>query len=303
MTTYELDNLKPLTSTQYDKCKHRAQERILSRIGERPKRDAFKREYSALWNVLDLPMLVIFVGALLVSMLHIFDYASISAGKHYATVDYITGIRFGHWWYVAIQQVAYLLMAEFAMLSFFTVWRVQAHQDQSNGWQRFAYLSFWLAVIAAVFVMLVNIFGGGGFNLAGLLPPLFTVGIGLRLEEILSEAITRRDEIDRKYLHALESWHKASEDPTQHKEYLPILYGEIWQYLTVTLTRNADFQEAPPAFRVRAVERELERERWAFAAMQGKNTSINPTQAPSMNTPPSLELASMNGNGVKVKAH
>jgi|GEM_PF-5801360 len=119
-----------------------------------------------------------------------------------------------------------------------------------------------MALTAALFVLLVNISSGVGL-LEGIMPPLFTIGIGFRLEAIASEFLARRHEIDDKYSKALLNWEQLQDDPTQHPDYLPILRAEIWHYLTVRLSSNKDFADAPRLFRWQAVEREIQREHWA----------------------------------------
>jgi hypothetical protein len=285
---YQLENLKPLSGTQYDRAKQSAISRIQKRIGEKPTLEQFRREYTSIFNVLDVPYLIIFIAALLVSALHIFDYVSVAAGTHYSHVEYVTGIRIGHWEYVAIQQVAFLLLAEFSMITFFTVWRVRTAQDDADGRQKFGYLSFWLALISALFVIVVNVFGGGAVNVSAIIPPLMTIGIGLRLEEILSELYLRRKEISEKYTSALSEWETAQKDPKQHPDYLPLLYQEIWDYLVKKLTSNSEFQDAPRRFKFAAVERELSRENWS-QELAHKSKTENPTEP--------VTAVSLNGNG------
>jgi hypothetical protein len=239
MSEFNLADMKQLNTEQYERCKMAALDRVASRIGDKPRRANYKRDYDFILNWMDAPLIIIFVGALLVSALHVFDFASTTAGHHYESVDFVTGIRAGHWWYVATQQISYLLMAEFAMLSFFTVWRLQTRSRQD--WYKYLNLSFVLAVVAAGFVVVVNVAGSGTLNIPGILPPLLTIGIGIRLEEIMSEALARKTEIENKYVAALQQWEQASADPSKHRDYMPLLRSEIWQYLTVRLQSNKDF--------------------------------------------------------------
>jgi hypothetical protein len=106
------------------------------------------------------------------------------------------------------------------------------------------------------------------------MPPLFTIGIGFRLEAIASEFLDRRREIDDKYSKALVHWEDLQADPTGHPDYLPILRAELWHYLTVKLSSKRAFADAPRLFRWQAVEREILRAHWA--QMPVVNSEDNP---------------------------
>ena len=54
MTDYSLLSLKPLTASQYDNVKSQAMNRVQNRIGAKPTRQQFKREYAPLFGVLDV---------------------------------------------------------------------------------------------------------------------------------------------------------------------------------------------------------------------------------------------------------
>jgi hypothetical protein len=99
--------------------------------------------------------------------------------------------------------------------------------------------------------------------LESIMPPVFTVGIGVHLEKLIVSGIHRRQEIDDRYLKALTIYEQAAVDPTQHPEYIPLLRQEIWEKL-VSLPSNRDFRNAPPSFKHAAVRYELERSRWAY---------------------------------------
>lgn len=289
-TQLNIQDLKPLNSVQYDKCKQTALARVKKRIGDKPSRDTFKREYAQLWNVLDIALIVVFIGALLISFQHIFDYVSSVAGAHYLTMPFTTGLRLPHYVAVAAQQIGALLMAEAAMIAFFSYWRLDTHNSPTR--RKYSHLLLWLALASAAYVLYVNTLGVGlWFDPTSWLAPFVTIGIGVRIEQILSEYFIRQREIDSKYTTALSQWERSTEDPTQHPDYLPILYTELWEYLSTKLTSNSHFADAPGWFKLQAVEREMSRENWTQDVTHTGHV-VNPTQA----LLPAVEM-SANGNG------
>ena len=69
--TYDINDLKELTTAQLDAAREAALKRVQARIGSKPARKDYRREYGPLWTVLDLLALVIFCAALAVSSVHI----------------------------------------------------------------------------------------------------------------------------------------------------------------------------------------------------------------------------------------
>lgn len=268
---YDLNNLKALAPHQYEKCKESALKRVQSRIGDKPTRTAFRREYAPIWEMMDMPLMVIFIAAFVISSLHIFDHMSVQAEASYLASEATAGARANSDDFVLAHQWAYVLLAEFSMLSFFTAWKVK---HDLRGWRRWTHPLFLLALLVAAFVLYVNVSSDVGI-LEGIIPPLVTIGIGFRLEAIASELITRRSEIDQRYTEALATWEQSQADPTKHTDYLGILRSEIWHYLTTKLTSNKAFAEAPPKFRWLAVEREIRREQWTHQPPEDLNAATN----------------------------
>lgn len=257
MTTFDLATLKPLTIDQYDRAKETALTRVTQRIGIKPSRAAFQRDYGALWGVLDVLALVIFVAALALSSLHILTWAGREAGRVFDeagvvgwTVDSIT---FGH-----IHQLGLIALSESSILLFTIMARLYKN--------RIRWVLLALALGAVVFVFSANL-ASGITPFVALLVPAFTVGISIRLEALVVESLKRRREVDEKYRAALVVWEAASHDATKHPDYMPLLKRELWEKL-VSLKANKDYLDAPPAFKNAAVSRELARELWAYEGGQ-----------------------------------
>ena len=284
-TTFNLQRLKPLTTSQFDVCKAKSVDRVQKRIGERPTRKKFEREHGRNWTILDILAVIIFIAALAVSSVHIIEHM----GKVTATVDFgfsgfedSSGIVISPADSSIIHQVTYVLLAESAMLLFLTMWALQRRKQKGIG--KFVSISLILAIIAAVFVVIANWQSGIGL-LESAMPPLFTIGIGFHLEGLIVQGLERRTEVDERYTEAMNIYEAAMQDPTTHPDYLPILKQEIWQKL-ISLKANQQFIEAPPQFKHAAVEREMDRDRWAYAPTAPVTTANAQPQA------------AMNGNGV-----
>lgn len=250
MTMLTIDKLKPLTTLQYEQCRERALERVKSRIGERPNRAAFKRELGPLWTVLDTIAGLIFIAALAVSSVHIIAHMGALATQA-APEGGNTGL------FVVIHQVAFIALAEGSMILFLVMFGITRH-----GWRRWVNLA--LAMLAAVFVLVANWQSGIGL-LESIMPPLFTIGIGMKLEHLIMQALTRRKSIDERYLAALATWEAATQDATQHPQFSEFLKREVWDALH---KKNPAYSEAPNGFKAAAVYREMSRDSWT--AEQGQ---------------------------------
>lgn len=291
MTDYTLSNLKPLTSTQYDAARQKALARVEARIGQKPTRKQFQREYAPLLTVLDVLALVVFVAALLISTTHILQYVQGQAATAYHFDG--DGINMTLTDFTSVKQIGAIALAEAAVVLFGTMHALTPKRGASV--LRHVSFPLVIAALSTLFVFVANISGGGDLLFA-LLPPVTTLGLSLRMESIVSELLKRRIEIDGKYRAALDVWEAASADPAQHPEFQPLLRAEIWSSLSA---RNRDFADAPMGFRRIAVRRELERETWAYSdgeqppgeRVNGHWSDANPLAAAPA---PTLTLATEN---------
>lgn len=156
-----------------------------------------------------------------------------------------------------------ILLAEASMLLFMVMHGLNSQSRTNRSrWFRAISLPLLLALVAAVFVFVANWQSGIGL-LESIMPPVFTVGIGVHLERLIVTGIQRRHEIDQRYMNAMTIFEQASADPTRHPDYVPVLRQEIWEKL-VSLPLNRDFKNAPSSFKHGAVRHEMERSRWAY---------------------------------------
>jgi len=284
---YELSDLKELTTAQIDAAREAALKRVQARIGSKPRRQDYRREHGPLWTALDLLALVIFGAALAISSVHILAYSGHEAAASFDRIQQqpMLGMALDAGLYGLVHQLGFILLAEAAMLLFFVLYRTRA------GFER--WLSLALAVAAMAFVVVANLSSGLNLFLA-LLAPAFTIGIGFRLESLIAENLRRNREIDTRYRAALDVWEAASQDATKHPDYRAILAQEIWQKL-IGLKANAQFVDAPAAFKRSAVYRELAKEAWAqeLDALPARANGY----AEAVESAPFVTTASGSGNG------
>lgn len=274
--TYTINDLKALAVDQYDQCRARALERVSKRIGNKPTRERFERELGALWTILDIIAAVVFVPAFIISSIHIIAHMGHLAESSFsASVQAGAGIVFSQGLYIALHQVMAIPLAEGSLILFLVMF------GMGEGWRR--WVSFALAALAGVFVLVANWQSGIGV-LESVLAPAFTIGIGLRLEYLIVQTITRRDEVTTNYLEALSIYEAASVDPAQHPDFMPIFRQTIWEKI-VSLKANAAFVDAPTGFKHLAVKRELARERWAYEEGGEMVEEFSPLEEASKATP------------------
>jgi hypothetical protein len=309
LTELTMTNLRPLTSTQYDNAREKALQRVSARIGERPTRKQFQREYAPLLTILDVLALVVFIAALAISTTHILQYVQAQAAAAYHFDG--DGINMTLTDFTAVKQISAIALAESAVVLFGTMHALIAHR--LSGWRRYVTFPMVIAGMSAIFVFAANVSSGGDLLFA-LLPPITTLGLSLRMEGIVSELLKRRTEIDDKYRAALTLWESASADQTKHPEFMQLLRVELWQQL---VSKNKDFADAGTGLKRAAVMRELERETWAAGDHNNAMWSSSPVasspqpdvperaaQVPFGSYPPvadasgvGLTTVSANGNG------
>lgn len=272
-------SIKPLNSDQYEQAREKAIERVKARIGQRPKRDDFKRELGSVFTALDYLAIVVFVAALIISSAHIITHMGLLASHSYSP-EANAGIVLNLTTYTVAHQIAMIFLAEASMLLFMVLHGMTNGQrtTRAKSWRWFS-IPLLLAGIAGVFVFVANWQSGIGL-LESLMPPVFTIGIGFRLESLIVETLKRRAEIDMRYLKALDLYEHASDDPTQHPDFVPFFRQAIWEKL-IALPTNKEWRDAPAGVKAAAVHREMERDQWAYQPPQtvGEWSPERPTSA------------------------
>lgn len=265
----DLHALKELTGQQYDAAKARAVERVQARLGQKPTREQFKRDLGPLWTALDVLAAVVFIAALAVSSAHIINHMSSLAAASFTTLEQApAGIVISQNEYTLIHQLGMIALAEASMLLFMTMHGMSAERRAGRtGWARWFSLPLLLALAAGLFVFVANWQSNIGI-LESIMPPVFTIGLGVHLERLIVESLRRRDDVTRRYLEALAVWERAQEDLSTHPDFAPTFAAELWEKL-VSLKANQDFKDAPAAFKRLAVQREMARERWAYDLAEG----------------------------------
>ena len=260
-----LNELKPLTIEQYDQCRGRALERVTKRIGDKPTRQRFMRELGPVWTMLDIIAVVVFIPAFIISSIHIIAHMGhLSEESFNASIQAGAGVVFGRDLYIALHQLMAIPLAEGSLILFLVMFGMSSR----NGWRRWVYLA--LATLAGVFVLVANWQSGIGL-LESLLAPAFTIGIGLKLEHLIVQTVSRRRAVDTQYLEALAIYEAATVEPASHPDFMPMFRQALWEKL-VSLKANEAFREAPAGFKHLAVKRELSREEWASGEAEPVDT-------------------------------
>lgn len=249
-----LNDLKPLTTAQYDQCKSTALKRVQSHIGSKPTRKDFERELGTLWSVLDILALIVFVAALLVSSAHIMQHMGGLADSSFEAQT--NGTRLGRDLWIGFHQWGYIALSEASMILFMTLF---ARSKSRN--RQLVFLI--LAVVAASFVVIANVSSGTGL-LESIMPPIFTLGIGFHLESKIVSSLERSQEVTQRYLAAMNDYEAATKNPESHSKFHPYLMQSLRDKL-ISLKVNRNFTDAPAAFWVAACKREMAREQWVFA--------------------------------------
>lgn len=252
-----VSQVKPLTGRERELATQRAADIVRQRIGERPVRRTFEREHGALFGMLDALALVVFVAALAISSMHILQYMAAAAADSYRVTS--AGIIVSLDAYTVTHQIGALLLAEAAVLLFATVHAMSAPARAGRKpWLRAFSVPLALALLSAVFVLVANISGGTSL-LVALLPPLTTLGLSMRLELLVSEAVRRRADVDTRYTSALNAYEAAMSDITTHRDYAPVLKSELFAAL-VRKPGNAWLADAAIPVKRAAVWTELQHE-------------------------------------------
>ena len=154
----------------------------------------------------------------MVSSLHIISHMGKLASTSYTTVSQpIAGSVISRDLYVALHQWMLIPLAEGSMILFLVMFGMS-----DKNWRKWVYFS--LAAVA--FGLVANVQSGIGW-LESLMPPIFTIGIGLKLEQLIVLSLRRREGINGLYIEALEIRETATQDATNHPDFLPILQQEI----------------------------------------------------------------------------
>lgn len=259
-----MSNIRPLTTEQRARCATKARERVVSELGDKPHRSQYVNDFEPIVDILDIFAVMAFIAALIKSsmniILHVGEYSS------NIVIDYQFGIIPSPDVYTVLSQVGALLLAEFAMILFVVSFAATPFTRQVFSQQNIIKMTYLvMGLTAAVFVFYANLRVGSNW-FESILPPFFTVGIGLRFEVLLSRFLQRRRQITAKYYPRLLEWEKATHNPETHPNYLRYYMQELLQQLS-KLKGNEWIIDADPQQKRASVGRELQADQWADQAV------------------------------------
>lgn len=250
-----LKALRPLTQEERQAAQAAARAAVVRDAGERPERRQFQRELGSLFTFLDVLALAVFIPALLVSSLHIINHMGALAAASYASMShYESGTVIGQDLYTATHQWALIPLAEASMLLFLIMFAMA-----TNTWRKWVY--FALAGAAVVFVAVANIQSGIG-AIESILAPIFTIGVGLHLENLIVRSLKRRDDVTSRYLKALHEWETATAAPGAHPRYVQMYANALKDSIYRANSRREAIKAVTVAEWRLLVKREIAADEW-----------------------------------------
>lgn len=250
-----LKTLRPLTQEERQTAQAAARAAVMRDAGDRPERRQFQRELGSLFTLLDVLALAVFIPALLVSSLHIISHMGTLAVQSYASLSrYEAGTVIGRDLYTAAHQWLLIPLAEASMLLFLVMFAMAA-----NTWRKWVYLA--LAAAAVLFVAVANIQSGIG-AIESILAPVFTIGVGLHLENLIVRSLKRRDDITSRYLKALHDWETATAKPDHHPKYVQMYANALKDAIYKANSRREAAKSVTIAEWRLLVKREIAADQW-----------------------------------------
>lgn len=214
-----LKALRPLTQEERQTAQAAARAAVIRDAGDRPERRQFQRELGSSFTLLDYLALVVFVAALAISSAHIIQYMKAEATESYQAGT-SAGLYISQNVYALTHEIGAILLAESAAILFMTMHSMTS-AGRANRRYGLRYLSIplVLALMSAIFIFTANLSSGVNW-LVSIMPPLFTLGIAVRLEQLIVSSLQNRDEVNRRYLQSLHDWETATAKPEHHPKYI-----------------------------------------------------------------------------------
>lgn len=244
-----ISNIKQLNSEQYTRCRENALKLVKRRIGEKPSRKQFEKEYAPILTILDKLAFLVFLSSFAISATHIFIFSGEQANTSYVSaVGTILGVSIPSFLFGITHQLGFLVLSEASTILFATMASLAKGREK--------YLLWFLALCAAGFVLMANL-NSNLHPFLGVLTPIFTLGTSTKLKTYFVEKIRRNNEIDAKYHEALEQWQIGTSEPEKHPMYKNLFAAELWSKLS-SLKANVDWIAADNETKRLAVLREIE---------------------------------------------
>lgn len=275
MTDDVRDLVGPLTSAQYDKVKADVEAKSLHQLGPEPNRKSVRYDMGPLLNPEDYFAVVVFIAAFVVSAIHIATLmGGIVSGLAMDAVP--GGISISKSLIIQAHQIAFILLAETAMILFMVRWRLgvrermellrhQAGQDVfqvsiSERIRQLISVDLFLALLAVGFTLYANVESRLPL-LESVMPPLFTIGIGIHLEHVFVELLHRQKILSSTLAQKQSEWRLAVERIRNSPEYRRLLTRSLWEAL-LQVNPSARGMTFSDKEKWALVQREINRETW-----------------------------------------
>ena len=266
-----LSEVSPLSGREVEQLKDNARKYALAKLGPRPDRKSVNKDLGSLLGPEDYLAAVVFLASFAVSAIHITSLVGKLAQGLATGAATTGGIDISASLFIIAHQIAFTLLAEFAMILFMVRWRLftrrrEAHLTEIYGdgsrprgsfLGKFLSVDLLLSLLAVGFTLYANLESKLP-PLESVMPPLFTIGIGIHLEHVFVELIHRQG-ILRDALAAAESkWQAAYDGILVSKQYNQALSRMIYDKHVANWPWVAD---QPPDIKWALVERDLAADR------------------------------------------
>lgn len=269
----KLGRLTPLSGLQYDKVKNNVKQAMLRELGKEPDRKSVSRDLGPLLGPEDWLAVAVFIAAFVVSAIHILSLIGRMAGDLTNTSGG-DGVLITSSLFIKAHQLGFVALAEFAMILFMVRWRLWAKRREEKLTLKygdaprprgsflgsFLSIDMCLAMLAAGFTLHANLDSKLPL-LESIMPPLFTIGIGIHLEHVFVETLERRKIMSRLLDEKITEWHLAVANVMASPGYKKLLVRSLWEAILQN-PQNAWGADEPADFKWAAVQREFGREDW-----------------------------------------
>lgn len=263
-----LDQVPQLPGTEMERLKENAKQYVIKSLGKRPTTRSVQRSLGPLLGPEDYLAIVVFFANFIISAIHIMSligqvaYSLLDDGEKY-------GIVIPDGTFIVVHQVGFVLLAEFAMILFMVRWRLGIRR-RIESWRRenssevfsfpfservrwFFSIDLALALLAVGFTLYANLSSQLPL-LESVMPPLFTIGIGIHLEHLFVEMLHRQKVIRSALIEAEGKWIHETTHATELPLYRRVLAKQIWDWHTRRVNWLAN---QPPNNKWALVQRDL----------------------------------------------
>lgn len=237
----QLAAIPQLYGSTFDQIKEAVRKLVLAKIGPEPTRESVRKDMGPLLQPEDYLAVVVFVAAFVVSAIHITSLVGHVAAELAPSASAANGIYISQSLFVVSHQIAFALLAEFAMVLFMVRWRLGTRRREHRLAERYgdgprplgsSLGKFWsidlvLSLLAVGFTLYANLESKLPV-IESVMPPLFTIGIGFHLEHVFVELLHRQSRSAEALAKAIAAWQEQVDGVLSSRAYKQTLAKAVW---------------------------------------------------------------------------